>query len=147
MDLLRQIKADYPQYRFVEDQNYFWSPANQQIHYRRPIAKYSLLHELGHALQGHHHYNLGIDLLKQEADAWNQAQVIAHRYQLVIADDYIIDHLDSYRHWLQQRSRCPNCQLIGLQVDAGGRHSCLNCQQQWQAPTNPLCQVKLTLIQ
>ena len=144
MNLLRRLQTDYPQLKFVEGERYLWRPQRQEIHYQRPLDHVQLLHELGHAIHNHQTYQLGIELLQMEAEAWQAARKLGRKYNLNIDSTQIDVHLNSYRSWLHQRLRCPTCHLVGLETDPGLDHSCPNCYQKWRVPDHPQCVVTAT---
>ena len=131
MSLVEHLQQDYPKFSFVPDQVDAWSADRQEIRYRKPLSKYAILHELGHALCNHTGYRLDVELLKLEVDAWEKAKQIAPHYQLNISAQYINRCLNTYRDWLLARSRCPDCNLVGLQSTADLRYRCCNCFLSW----------------
>ncbi|MYB40112.1 hypothetical protein F4X86_02450 [Candidatus Saccharibacteria bacterium] len=142
MNFLQQLQQDFGDITFVKGRANSWSPQAKEIHYSRPISKYSLLHELGHALEGHVTYKLDIQLLKLEADAWQKASEIAGRYGLEIPQKYINDCMDTYKDWLLARSKCPDCGLVGLQSPKTLAYSCCNCPLHWSVPLETRCLVR-----
>lgn len=144
-NLSSSLKRLLPEVRLVAGQNFAWSYGNQTITYDSQeisnnfvSARWSILHEAGHALLKHQDYNLDIDLLLMEVAAWDQAKNIARKLKIKIDEDHIQDCLDSYRDWLHQRSTCPNCQTVSLQINKR-TYRCYNCEQQWQVSTSRFC--------
>lgn len=165
--LLPLLQHDYPAVRFIAGDVFCWSPATNQVMYRRPRAAkkparsgrlavdkpnssqdpnpdgveacYSLLHELGHALLEHQRYQLDIELLQLEVAAWEHAKVLARNYGLAIDDDHIQNCLDTYRDWLYRRSICPSCTTKALQLDDQPEYRCFNCHATWRVSPSRFC--------
>ena len=138
--LLQQFKADFPVISFIRSTSTYWDPKNQTVHYN-PDQKnphWSLLHEIGHMESGHSSYNMDIQLLIMEKDAWSKAKVLSEKYNIPIDNDYIEDCLDSYRDWLHKRSLCPKCKQTGVQTDEL-LYYCVNCRQQWKVSISRFC--------
>ena len=140
--LLQQLRSDFPKIKFIESDLYSWSPLSNEIYYRLPLSVYSLLHELGHALCKHRSYQLDIQLLKLEVEAWEKAQQLATTYKLKVPQAHINRCLDTYRDWVLSRAKCPDCDLVGLQSANNLRYSCCNCQMQWKVPSESSCLVR-----
>lgn len=141
-NLLQQLQQDFKNIKFVQGKTDAWSPKTKEIYYSLPISKYSLLHELGHALDKHVTYKLDIQLLKLEADAWQKARQIAQKYNLKIPQKYINDCMNTYKDWLLSRSKCPNCDLVGLQSSKDLQYGCCNCFLNWSVPFEAKCLVR-----
>ncbi|MFO0970892.1 MAG: hypothetical protein U0520_00865 [Candidatus Saccharimonadales bacterium] len=134
------IKQQFRQFSFKEHEVFHWSPRDNCIYYdpiklTRAAGVYQLLHEIGHALSGHTNYESGIQLLKMETEAWQQAQRIAKSYNLKISETQIERCLDSYRDWLHLRSKCPSCSTTAVETEANLFH-CFNCLQDWKVPAD-----------
>src|SRR3972149_3384023 len=130
-----RLRADYPHFKFKPGKQVHWSPKSNTISYNRRESprqlKYGVLHELAHALLGHSSYQNDFELLKLEALAWELAAKIGRKYKIVLSNDHIQNCLDTYRDWLHQRSRCPNCGMNSVQKDSF-TYRCFNCQAIWQ---------------
>jgi hypothetical protein len=139
--MLKQIMADHQQFSFVPGQVFKWSPRESTIYYQ-PTGEvsWSLLHELGHALLGHHDYASDLELLKIELAAWERAKQIGADYGVVIDQDHIEDCLDTYRDWLKKRATCPECHTVTTQNSLNS-YLCFNCDASWSVPSSPLCRV------
>lgn len=129
------IRADFPQIGFKESASCYYSAREKCIFYipkqlHSKPGVFQLLHEVGHALESHHHFESGIELLKMEAEAWRRAKHIAKQYGLAIPSELIEHCLDSYRDWLHVRSTCPNCGNIAIESGPNEYH-CFNCKQKW----------------
>ena len=134
-----RLKADYPDYKFKAGDEDHWSSKSNTIIYNpnRPLLqrRYSLLHELAHALLGHTDYRSDFELLKLESEAWKLAAEIGHKYQVEIDNEHIQNCLDTYRDWLHQRSACPRCGTHVFQSDQN-HYQCYNCQAKWRVTSS-----------
>ena len=120
-----------------------WSPDEQTIYHPRLSTDesiWSLLHEVAHAELSHHTYTLDVELVSHEVAAWEHALLLSRLYNLHINDDYIQDHLDTYRAWLHDRSTCPHCGQNGLQTK--NTYSCINCKCLWRANEARICALR-----
>ena len=142
--MINQLRSDYPQFSFEPADEFWWSAAKKTI-YIDPKADHSdafSLHELSHAILGHHGYIRDIDLIKLERDAWEHAKTrLAPLYQLDIDETIIQDNLDTYRDWLHARSSCPDCDAIGLQIK-GQSYRCIACDHTWRVNEARLCALR-----
>jgi len=132
---VKLLSMAYPDLLFKAGSQCYWSPETRTITYtcteeHGNINKWSLLHEVGHALLGHASYNSDIELLQKEMFAWEKARTLAASYRISIDEAYIQNCLDSYREWLNRRSTCPNCRVKTLQVSAD-HYQCYNCSLMW----------------
>ncbi len=132
------IRRDFPEITFKPHTSFYWSSRDQAIYFnpgalKDPAGLYQLLHELGHALCRHNHYDSGIELLKIETQAWEKAEDIATNYGLVITKKQIEECLDSYRDWLYLRSSCPHCHTVSVETESN-QYRCFNCSQKWRVP-------------
>lgn len=138
---VRKLRQEFPAFTFVQGEVACWSAGKQQIAYssdRSDASLWTLLHELGHALLGHHSYESDMDLLHKEVAAWQTARQLGRKYSLSIDEDYMQNCLDSYRDWLHKRSTCPHCGSHGLQPSRSLYH-CLNCQGIWKVNLDRFC--------
>jgi hypothetical protein len=130
-----RLQADYPQFKFQPGIEDHWSAKTGIITYNpdRPMIqrRFSVLHELSHAILGHTSYNSDFELLKLESEAWQLAAKIGHKYHVEIDDQHIQGCLDTYRDWLYWRSACPKCGTHVMQKDAASYH-CYNCRTTWR---------------
>lgn len=141
--LLSKLQRDFPELSFKGGDTFLWSPKNREIIYRQasdanPLAQWSLLHEVGHALLLHQRYESDFELLTLEVDAWAKAEELAAGYDVKIDPHHIQDCLDTYRDWLYQRSTCPTCTNCSLQDDPW-IYLCHNCGTAWKVSTSRLC--------
>lgn len=147
--LVKQIKTSYPYYFFELGEDFVWRAANQTITHpplKSPEAIWSLLHELGHAQLQHSHFARDIELMQREVQAWEFASTeIAPLFKIVISSEYIQEHLDTYRIWLDSRSRCPRCNQNGIQTTTN-TYSCVNCRCLWQVNDARMCRLRRTRL-
>lgn len=140
--LIDTLSAQFPALSFVPGATFTWSPKHKQIVYRETAegeaAKWSLLHEVGHALLKHEDFDSDFDLLVMEMEAWERAKLLAKDFGITIDADHIEDCLDTYRDWLYQRSTCPTCTSSSLQVDKR-TYACFNCDMEWQVSSSRHC--------
>jgi len=100
-----------------------------------------LLHELAHALLNHHNYKMDIELVSMERQAWDLAIELSKKYKIIIPDDLMQDHLDTYRDWMHLRSKCINCQATGVQK-SNKTYQCPVCSSLWQANEARFCSLR-----
>lgn len=143
--LLPKLRQDNPTLTFTEGEHFLWSPDTQTIKYRPSAEPGLLLHELAHALLGHHSYERDIQLLAMERSAWEEAQRLAVTYGVSIPSQITEDHLDTYRDWLHARSTCPTCTATGYQTGAK-TYSCPACSQEWRVNEARLCGLRRTKV-
>lgn len=147
--LVKQLKADYPEFDFAMATGFWWSASDNTIHLD-PTATNSAvfsLHELSHAILGHSGYESDIDLVKLERDAWDYArQTLGPRYDIAIDNDLAEGNLDTYRDWLHSRSTCPDCEATGLQT-LHRSYRCLACGHQWRVNEARICALRRYSIQ
>ena len=62
-----------------------------------------------------------------EVMAWEKAKELAPKYGVEIDEDLIEGELDTYRDFLHQKSRCPECGLTRFQTPDGVFH-CPRCE-------------------
>ena len=140
-DLLKKLKKDYPNIKFIEADKFYWSPKEQTVFYKHTVdvaGSWALIHELSHGVLQHKTYHSDFELLQLEVAAWETAKDIAKSYKIAIAEDHIQDCLDTYRDWLHARSKCPACGDHGLQIDPH-TYECINCFTQWRVSTERFC--------
>ncbi len=141
--IVTQLIKDFPSLSFLESDSFYWSPRKHAIHYaaldnETTVSKWSLLHEVGHALLEHQDYQTDFDLLLLEISAWEKAKELAKNYNEKIDPDHIQDCLDTYRDWLYSRSTCPKCTNCSLQIDTH-TYSCFNCNEVWHVSRSRKC--------
>ena len=58
-----------------------------------------------------------------------------------VVEDFIEEHLDTYRDWLHARSSCPDCTATGYQTDAS-TYACPACSHTWRVNEARICQLR-----
>lgn len=144
--LLAKLTQDFPELRFVLGRKFMFRPTrtiviektifeqknesgragkkvddlckNEQIFY-----DLRLLHEVGHALLEHKNCSNELDRIKKERSAWEKAQALSYIYNIAYDKEFVEAELDSYRDWLEQKTRCPECGMVRCRDHKG----CLRC--------------------
>ena len=141
-NFLADLKSLYPNFRFQPGPRFLFRPPNT-IFYEPSNPNNAnnsfqdfalqLLHELGHAVSGHRNFQLSIDRIKIETEAWHAAQTILEnhhnlqtKYHLFFNQDFAEAHLDTYRRWLHQKTTCKKCGLTMFQ-DKNQTWYCPHC--------------------
>lgn len=128
---LNKIRADFSQFSFVEGESFSWNFETQTIFFENsPNFEAQILHELGHALNSHANFEMDIQLLQMEVEAWQTARELSKKYGIKISNDLVENHLDTYRDWLHKRSLCPNCLVNGFQ-QSDLSYKCPACRAVW----------------
>ena len=129
VQLLERVREDYPELIFREGRRFsFRPPRTIVVGPAEPGDALLLLHEMGHALSGHRNFKTDAMRLKMEREAWEKARELASRYEVRFDDDYAERELDTYRDWLDSKSRCPRCKLTRYQTPDGVYH-CPRCEE------------------
>lgn len=140
--LIDQLHALMPAVSFRVGKSFCWSPAESVVTYRKDMdkksAQWSLLHEAAHAILEHRTYSSDLELLLLEVAAWEKAKQLAEKFGLALDEEHIQDCLDTYRDWLHQRSTCPRCSVVSLQVSSS-EYLCHNCNARWQVSASRFC--------
>jgi hypothetical protein len=143
IDLVAKLQNSYPKLKFSPSDSFYWSPETNEVFYLKDakgkLADWSLLHEAGHGLLNHDHYEADFMLLRLEIEAWQKAKEIAGAFNVKIDEDHIQDCLDTYRDWLHKRSICPKCSNKSLQQSDFSHYSCFNCHMRWRVTTSRFC--------
>jgi len=147
ISLVSKLKADFPQFRFIEGEEFRWAPNEAAIYFDATSSDTaSLLHELSHAILDHRQYSRDIQLIEFEQAAWQYAQtVLSEHYAVSISQDNIDTSLDTYRDWLHARSQCPYCKATGLQVKSR-LYSCLACTTKWRVNDARVCELRRVVV-
>lgn len=126
--LLEKLRVDFPDFRFVKGVRFAFRPPHTII-IGPEEANDSLLlmHELGHALCRHQDFGTGVERLKMERAAWEKAQELCGSYGVCYDENVVEAELDTYRDWLDKKSRCPICGLTRFQAPDGTYH-CPRCE-------------------
>jgi hypothetical protein len=126
LELLNRIKSDYKEFIFREGRKYAFRPPKTII-IGPEDDSLSLLHELGHALLKHRSFDTDAKRLRMEREAWEKARELAAFYNVPFDEELMENELDSYRDWLDHKSRCPKCKLTRYQTPDGVYH-CPKCE-------------------
>lgn len=139
--LALKLQQDFPDIRFATSTYPKWSYDTSVVQYSTDgkFSDLDLLHEVGHAKLGHHHYKTDLELLLQEVEAWREAKLLSSIYSVTFDDEYQENCLDSYRDWLYCRSTCPLCFCASLQIDNSNVYQCFNCNNKWTVSKNRFC--------
>ena len=123
-----KLVDDFSDYRFILGTKFkFRPPKTIVIGPPEPFSQLLVLHEVGHAICKHKSFKMDVRRLKMENQAWEEARKLAVRYKVPVDEDLIQDQLDTYRDWLHQKSRCPDCGLTRFQTSDGQYH-CPRCE-------------------
>lgn len=122
---LAKIKSNFPSLKFIDGKRFTFRPP-KTIVVEPDGEALLLLHEIGHVLIGNYDFKTEVGRLKIEVMAWEKAKELAATYKVAIDEDLIENELDTYRNWLHQKSRCPNCGLTRFQTPDGVFH-CPQC--------------------
>lgn len=126
--LIDKLKGDFPDFKFVTGKKFaFRPPKTIVIGPEEPQSDLLLLHELGHAISGHRDFKVDVGRLKMEVEAWEKAQELADKYGVKFDVEVMEGELDTYRDWLHQKSRCPDCGLTRFETPDGIYH-CPRCE-------------------
>ncbi len=139
--LLKALRTDFPDIRFVEGKTFFWSPKDRTVTYsldKTSASRWALLHEVSHGILNHTSYKSDFDLVKLEVAAWAEAKSLGKRYKINIDEEHVQDCLDTYRDWLHRRSTCPACGVVSLQKDYR-TYECFNCHAVWEVSHSRFC--------
>lgn len=125
---LDKIETDFPELCFKKGKKFaFRPPKTIVIGPEEPNDSLLLLHELGHALCHHCDFNTNTKRLKMEREAWEKARELCPLYEVLYDEEVVEGELDSYRDWLDKKSRCPSCGLTRFQTSDGSYH-CPRCE-------------------
>ena len=125
--LLAQLKVDFPDFYFRKGRKFaFRPPRTIIIGPEESFSSLLLLHEVGHALSGHISYKTDARRIKMEREAWEKARELCAIYNIEYDEAVVEQELDTYRDWLDQKSRCPDCGLTRFQTPDGEYH-CPRC--------------------
>lgn len=131
-ELLSRLRADYPDIMFVVGDDFKWSNARRELTIMENESPLYILHELSHALLKHTDFELDIQLLKQEREAWDFARsTLVPKYAVRSDESLVEESLDTYRQWMHARSICPSCGLSCLQTKTS-TYVCVNCRCSWR---------------
>lgn len=122
-----RLIEDFSDYRFILGAKFKFRPSKTiVIGPPEPFSWLLTLHEVGHAICKHKGFRMDVERLKMENQAWEEARKLAVRYKVTVDEGLIQGQLDTYRDWLHQKSRCPDCGLTRFQTPDGQYH-CPRC--------------------
>lgn len=124
--LIDCLEQDYPELRFREGKKFLFRPPKTIVLGSEKPFDLLLLHEVGHYLCGHVSFNTEPERLRCECEAWEKARELCDRYNVEYDEEIVQQELDSYRNWLDKKSRCPSCGLTRFQTPDGAFH-CPRC--------------------
>lgn len=125
--LLGRLRKDYPNFRFRKGKKFaFRSPRTIILGSEEPFSGLLILHEVSHAILEHKDFRMDVERLRMENEAWEKARELARVYKIEVNEDLIQEELDTYRDWLHQKSRCPECGLTRFQ-NLNGEYCCPRC--------------------
>lgn len=128
-EFFERLSEDFPDYRFIIGVKFaFRPPRTVVIGPQEPFWRLLVLHEVGHAICKHKDFRMDIIRLKMENQAWEKAKELAISYGVEVDEELIQGELDTYRDWLHQKSRCPNCGLTRFQTP-DSRYHCPRCEE------------------
>lgn len=133
-ELIERLRGDYPNLRLREGERFCFRPPRTIIFVLRSdnVEQNSdalqLLHEVGHALLEHKNFATDPERLRMERAAWEKARELCEHYGVCYDEEFVEEELDTYRNWLHQRSRCPQCGLTRYQT-VDGKYHCPSCEE------------------
>ncbi|MEX0748406.1 MAG: hypothetical protein WD467_01170 [Candidatus Saccharimonadales bacterium] len=133
---MNEIILHYPRLTFTSGNQFVWSPGRRTVFYDETEfdtarGRLALLHEIGHAELDHQDYHSDLNLLNMEMEAWEYAVSKAIEFGVAVDEAHIDRCLETYRVWLYKRSRCPECDFHGIQLDPK-HYRCFMCRHTWQ---------------
>lgn len=139
---LSKITADFPILDFIKNTNGDFRRQKNTIFYddSEPNVEAFLLHEISHATLNHQKYKRDIQLLTIEREAWDNALLLAKKYNVIIDEELIEDAMDSYREWIHKRSICPSCRQNGIEISKKV-YKCYICYQEWTPNEAKTCRI------
>lgn len=114
---LANVRGDFPEVRFTKGPRFSFRPPKTVVFADlNRGGELLLLHELGHFLTGRFDFRTEVERLKIEVMAWEKARELAAKYGVFVDEELIEEELDTYRDFLHQKSRCPDCGLTRFQT-------------------------------
>ena len=127
-DFFKRVRNDHPEFLFRKGRKFaFRPPKTIVVGPSEPNDSLLLLHELGHALCGHRDFTTDVLRIKMEREAWEKAHELAESYGILYDTGVVEEQLDTYRDWLDNKSRCPKCGLTRYQTSDQMYH-CPRCE-------------------
>ncbi len=143
-NLVNTLQLDFPQINFQTGEYFKWSASEKTVYFNPHDNDDGtfLLHELAHAILDHQDFDLDVELVRKEAEAWDMTITkLADTYEVEVDQTEAEMSLESYRHWLHQRSKCPDCGTNGLQ-SKNTHYKCVACGCSWRANDARICGLK-----
>lgn len=142
--LFNKVLRDLPGVEFEPSNDFHWQPETKTIWFVEgmvevPHGQLLLAHELGHAKLNHCEFRNDLDLLQKEVQAWGEARKIAKECKIPFDEELAENCLNSYRHWLDKRSTCPECSQTGYQTKT--TYHCINCNHRWRVSASQTTRV------
>ena len=131
---VQKISEQYPNLRLKQGKKFTFRPPRTIFYEEKGTGlslneyKLSLLHELGHALLKHRNFPTDAERVKMERAAWERARELCTECSVDYEEEWVEEHLDTYRDWLHQKSLCPVCGLTRYQTMDGEYH-CSFCDE------------------
>lgn len=127
-EFLEMLRAEFPEFAFRAGRRFsFRYPKSIYFDQDDERGELLILHELGHAILRHRDFKTGAERLKMEQAAWEKARELSERFAIPLDEDLAQAELDTYRDWLDKKSRCPRCGLTRYQTPDGAYH-CPRCE-------------------
>lgn len=127
-ELITKLRKDNPELIIRDGKKFAFRPPRTVIlGPSEPFWGLLALHEVSHAVLKHKTFRTDVGRLRMETEAWEKARELASRYDLEWSEDFVQTQLDTYRDWLHQKSRCPNCGLTRFQT-LDSQYHCPSCE-------------------
>lgn len=139
--LIDKLREDFPGVRFEEAE--VWRSGDRVVGFVAgdENGELLLLHELAHIVLRHESYTRDVELVRMEMEAWEEVKsTLAPRYGVEFKAELAESQLDTYREWLDKRSRCPKCNYTGWQVNSA-KYQCPLCRDEWRVGNSVARQV------
>ena len=135
VEFVEELKRDYAGFRYRMGRKFtFRPPRTVVLGPPEPFLELLVLHEVSHGICGHKDFRMDVMRLKMEVQAWEKAKELASQYSIEVNEELIQEELDTYREWLHQKSRCPQCGLTRYQTMDSLYH-CPRCESLGYAGT------------
>lgn len=128
VQFLDKLRVDFPELKFILGKKFaFRPPKTVVVGPEEANDSLLLMHELGHALCHHRNFGTDAERIKMEREAWEKARELCVAYEVSYDEETAEAELDTYRDWLDKKSRCPDCGLTRFQTPDGTYH-CPQCE-------------------
>lgn len=128
VQFLDKLRVDFPELKFILGKKFaFRPPKTVVVGPEEANDSLLLMHELGHALCHHRNFGTDAERIKMEREAWEKARELCVAYEVSYDEETVEAELDTYRDWLDKKSRCPSCGLTRFQAPDGTYH-CPQCE-------------------